>query len=71
MGEVHRARDTALDRDVAIKALPEDMALDSDCVIRFEREAKAVANVARGNEIRIGHRVARIRFVIEAPPTMS
>jgi Tol biopolymer transport system component len=43
MGEVYRARDTKLDRDVALKILPPDMAADPDRRSRFEREARAVA----------------------------
>ena len=43
MGEVYRARDTRLDRDVAIKILPEIFALDPDRLARFEREAKTLA----------------------------
>ena len=43
MGEVYRARDRKLDRDVAIKVLPESIAGDSDVLARFEREAKALA----------------------------
>jgi eukaryotic-like serine/threonine-protein kinase len=43
MDEVYRARDTKLDREVALKVLPQDLALDSDALARFEREAKAVA----------------------------
>jgi serine/threonine-protein kinase len=43
MGEVYRARDTRLNRDVAIKVLPEDLAADADRRRRFEREARAVA----------------------------
>ena len=45
MGEVYRARDTRLDRDVAIKILPEQFAADPDRVARFEREAKALASL--------------------------
>jgi serine/threonine protein kinase len=43
MGEVYRARDTKLDRDVAIKVLPDDVAAHPERVARFEREAKALA----------------------------
>jgi serine/threonine protein kinase/Tol biopolymer transport system component len=53
MGEVYRARDTTLDRDVAVKVLPETMARDSNRVIRFEREAKAVAKLAHPNIVEI------------------
>ena len=45
MGVVHLARDTRLDRDVAIKALPEDLADDPDRLARFEREAKVLASL--------------------------
>ena len=43
MGEVYRARDTKLGRDVAIKILPDALAADPDRIARFEREAKALA----------------------------
>ena len=43
MGEVYRARDTKLDRDVALKILPESFASDPDRLMRFEREAKTLA----------------------------
>jgi eukaryotic-like serine/threonine-protein kinase len=43
MGEVYRAKDTRLDRDVAIKVLPEGLFGDQDLVARFAREAKALA----------------------------
>ena len=49
MGEVYRARDTKLDRDVAIKVLPEAFALDADRLARFEREAKALASLNHPN----------------------
>ncbi|HMA17615.1 MAG TPA: protein kinase, partial [Thermoanaerobaculia bacterium] len=49
MGEVYRARDTKLDRDVAIKVLPERLASDPDALGRFEREAKIVAALSHPN----------------------
>jgi Tol biopolymer transport system component/tRNA A-37 threonylcarbamoyl transferase component Bud32 len=49
MGEVYRARDTKLDREVAIKVLPEKLAADATALARFEREAKAVAALSHPN----------------------
>ena len=49
MGEVYRARDTRLDRDVAIKILPESVARDPERLARFDREAKAVAALSHPN----------------------
>jgi hypothetical protein len=53
MGEVYRARDTRLDRDVAIKVLPEGFAADLDRRARFEREAKSVAALSHPNILAI------------------
>jgi serine/threonine protein kinase len=53
MGEVYRARDTKLDREVAIKVLPEVFAQDADRLARFEREAKAVAALSHPNILAI------------------
>ncbi len=53
MGVVFRARDERLDRDVAIKVLPEAVAEDPDRVVRFEREAKAVAALSHPNILEI------------------
>ena len=49
MGEVYRARDTRLEREVAIKVLPEDLADDQDRLKRFEREAKTLASLNHAN----------------------
>jgi len=49
MGDVYRARDTRLDRDVAIKVLPEHLATDEAARARFEREAKAIAALSHPN----------------------
>lgn len=53
MGDVYRARDTRLDRDVAVKVLPERFASDADARMRFEREAKAVAALTHPNILAI------------------
>ncbi|HTY43311.1 MAG TPA: protein kinase [Thermoanaerobaculia bacterium] len=53
MGEVYRARDTRLNREVAIKVLPERVARDADALGRFEREAKAVAALSHPNILSI------------------
>ena len=45
MGEVYRARDTKLDRDVALKVLPDLFADDPERLARFQREAKALASL--------------------------
>jgi len=49
MGEVYRARDTKLDRDVAIKVLPEEFAKEEERLARFEREAKLLASLNHPN----------------------
>ena len=52
-GEVYRARDTKLGRDVAIKVLPESFSKDADRLARFEREARAVAALSHPNILAI------------------
>src|SRR6516165_4452339 len=49
MGEVYRAHDTKLDRDVAIKVLPTALADDPERLARFEREAKVLAALNHPN----------------------
>jgi serine/threonine protein kinase len=46
MGEVYRARDSKLKRDVAIKVLPEAFARDPERLARFEREAEVLATAS-------------------------
>ncbi|MEX2273263.1 MAG: protein kinase [Vicinamibacterales bacterium] len=62
MGEVYRAQDTKLNRQVAIKVLPEAYASDPDRVVRFHREAQAVAALNHTN-------IAAIYDLAEAGPT--
>src|SRR5262245_35863533 len=49
MGEVYRARDSRLDRDVAIKILPDTLAADSQFRERFDREARAISQLTHPN----------------------
>ncbi len=53
MGEVYRARDSRLGREVAIKILPEAVARDADRIARFEREARALAALSHPNVLAI------------------
>jgi serine/threonine protein kinase/Tfp pilus assembly protein PilF len=53
MGEVYRARDSRLERDVAIKILPERLAHDPQALARFQREAKSVAALSHPNILAI------------------
>ncbi len=53
MGEVYRARDPKLNRDVAIKILPEALAADPAALARFERKAQAVAALSHPNILSI------------------
>ena len=53
MGEVYRARDTNLGREIAIKVLPSDLADNPEALARFEREARAVAQLSHPNILAI------------------
>ena len=53
MGEVYLARDSRLNRDVALKVLPADLAKDAERRMRFEREAQAIAALNHPNIVTI------------------
>src|SRR6266581_3602701 len=53
MGEVYRARDSRLGREVAIKVPPEHLARDPAALARFEREARAIAALSHPNILEI------------------
>ena len=53
MGDVYRARDTRLDREVALKVLPPGFSADADRLARFEREAKSIAALSHPNILAI------------------
>jgi len=63
MGEVYRARDAKLGRDVAIKTLPGIFAADADRLARFEREARTLAALNHPN-------IAQVHGVVEDPPAL-
>ena len=81
MGQVYRARDMTLDRDVAIKVLPKAFTDDPDRLARFEREAKVLASletfdsriVAPDFRFRCGTVIRRIssRALIARVPTQE
>jgi serine/threonine-protein kinase len=62
MGEVYRARDTQLRRDVALKVLPAEVATDPDRLARFQREAELLAALNHPH-------VAQIHGMVEAALT--
>ena len=72
-GEVYRARDTKLDRDVAIKILPEAFASDPERLARFQREAEVLAALNHPNIAAIyglersGTTTALVMELVEGP----
>jgi len=73
MGEVYRARDLRLNRDVALKLLPDVLASDADRLARFEREAQVLASLNRPHIAAIygiednGGRPALVLELVEGP----
>jgi serine/threonine-protein kinase len=76
MGEVYRARDTKLDRDVAIKVLPEVFVADPERIQRFQREAKTLAalnhpNIATIHGVEDANGVAALVLELVEGPTLA
>ena len=72
MGEVYRARDPKLDREVAIKVLPEALATDPACIARFDREARTLAALNHPNIAHVyGLEQAGSRTPEEAQPNVA
>ena len=81
MGEVYRARDTRLNRDVALKVLPDDFAADPDRLVRFTRESQLLASLNHPNIAAIygledgpaeaGHHVQALVLELVDGPTLA
>src|SRR5687767_3854281 len=76
MGEVFRARDVRLNRDVALKVLPERFATDSDRRRRFEREARILAslnhpNIAQIYGVEESHTLIALVMELVEGPTLA
>ena len=67
MGEVYKARDTRLERSVAVKVLPEHIAKREDLRARFEREARAVASLNHPNICTL-HDIGSQDGISQTPP---
>jgi eukaryotic-like serine/threonine-protein kinase len=72
MGEVYRARDTKLGRDVALKVLPESFARDPERMARFEREAQVLASLNHPNIATVyGFEAGAIGMELVEGPTLA
>jgi len=72
MGEVYRARDSRLKRDVAIKVLPAALARDPDRIARFEREARAAGGLNHPNIVSVYSEIGKHKCTLRAgdsPPS--
>jgi serine/threonine protein kinase len=67
MGEVYRAHDTRLDREVAIKVLPGSLTSDPDRLRRFEQEARAAAALNHPNILAV-YQMATLPRIIDGTP---
>ncbi len=68
MGEVYKARDTKLDRDVALKILPDAFVNDPERLARFQREAKVLASLNHPNiaQIRASRKAEDVKALVLA-----
>ena len=72
MGEVYRARDTKLDREVALKVLPQLFSVDPERLARFEREAKVLASLNHPNIAQVyGFEASAIAMELVEGPTLE
>ena len=63
-GEVYRATDTTLNRQVAVKVLPESLASDAERIARFEREAKTLAFLNHTNIVLVQNWFEELRRLV-------
>jgi uncharacterized RDD family membrane protein YckC len=74
MGDVYRARDEALERDVALKTISKGLAVDESFVVRFKEEAKAAARISHPNLVQVhafGEHEGTLFFAMELVPGKS